>query len=218
MPEAAKGKKIDLERVVLVPVFLVAVVAVVTTLPQTVGSAPTTFGHVLFVAYRALLVVFYALMIVLLMARPEPTARCTKALPRIAAYAGLFLTVLIPATGTSTSGIVLSTIGVVLMVGGLGFSVYALGVLGRSFAIAPQVRTLVRRGPYRSIRHPLYTGEIVTIAGVLCCSPSITSGLVFLLWVVFRSIGRSKRRSCSSATSSSTQSTSGTKRFIAKVI
>jgi protein-S-isoprenylcysteine O-methyltransferase Ste14 len=217
MPEATP-KKIDLERVVLVPVFLVCVVAVVSALPETAATA-TTFAHALFLTYRALLVVFYALMIVLLMARPEPSARAAKVFPRVAAYAGLFLTCLIPATGASTSGPVLSAIGVAVMVAGLAFSIYSLAILGRSFSVAPQVRTLVQHGPYRHIRHPLYSGEIITLVGVLCCNPRLPSVLVFVIWVaiqVYRALQEEKllERNLEDYAEYKRQ----TKRFIAKVI
>lgn len=39
--------------------------------------------------------------------------------------------------------------------------------LGRSFAILPAVRGVVRRGPYGLVRHPAYLGETAMIVG--CC-------------------------------------------------
>ena len=39
--------------------------------------------------------------------------------------------------------------------------VWALLVLRRNFSILPEVRTLVTRGPYAWIRHPLYLGYVV---------------------------------------------------------
>jgi protein-S-isoprenylcysteine O-methyltransferase Ste14 len=39
-------------------------------------------------------------------------------------------------------------------------------VLGRCFGILPEARGLVRRGPYRFVRHPVYLGEITAFAGL----------------------------------------------------
>jgi protein-S-isoprenylcysteine O-methyltransferase Ste14 len=38
---------------------------------------------------------------------------------------------------------------------------WSLAALGRSFAVLPARRTIVARGPYRLVRHPAYTGELV---------------------------------------------------------
>jgi protein-S-isoprenylcysteine O-methyltransferase Ste14 len=45
-----------------------------------------------------------------------------------------------------------------------GWSVASLATLGRSFAVLPSLRTLVDRGPYALVRHPVYLGEIGMIA------------------------------------------------------
>ena len=39
--------------------------------------------------------------------------------------------------------------------------------LGRSFSIVPQARTLVRTGPYKFVRNPLYLAEEVALLGTL---------------------------------------------------
>ena len=63
------------------------------------------------------------------------------------------------------SDIRLMIFGFIVTVGGLGFSLYSLHTLGRSFSIIPQARTLVKSGPYKYLRHPLYVGEIVATLG-----------------------------------------------------
>jgi len=44
--------------------------------------------------------------------------------------------------------------------------------LGRSFGIAPANRGIVARGPYALIRHPIYTGYIVTHLAFAAAQPS----------------------------------------------
>lgn len=58
--------------------------------------------------------------------------------------------------------------GAALMLGGLLFRAWSVRVLARHFtvdvAIAPD-HELIRRGPYRVLRHPSYTGALATFYG-----------------------------------------------------
>jgi len=68
----------------------------------------------------------------------------------------------------------------VLMVAGLGLSVWSLRALGTNLSVFAQVRGLAASGPYRRVRHPLYVGEIITVLGIVVRSPNV-AGVV--LWV-----------------------------------
>ncbi len=48
---------------------------------------------------------------------------------------------------------------------GLALAVWSLFSLGKSFGIAPADRGLVREGPYRLMRHPMYAGELLALVG-----------------------------------------------------
>lgn len=65
-------------------------------------------------------------------------------------------------------------------------AVYALACLGRSISIIPQARRLVRTGPYRFIRHPLYAGELIGVFGVVLAGMSIAALPVYLLLVLMQ--------------------------------
>ncbi len=59
--------------------------------------------------------------------------------------------------------------GAVMMLAGLFIRAYSVWTLGRFFTL--QVRAdarqeLVRSGPYRCVRHPAYTGSILTLLGI----------------------------------------------------
>jgi len=56
---------------------------------------------------------------------------------------------------------------------GLLLVLWAMITLGRSFGIAPADRGLVKDGPYRFVRHPMYLGELVSLAGAVIGAPSI---------------------------------------------
>jgi len=59
--------------------------------------------------------------------------------------------------------------GITLMLAGLAFRFYAMWVLGRFFTYDVAVhagQTIVEAGPYRYIRHPSYTGALITLVGL----------------------------------------------------
>ena len=58
--------------------------------------------------------------------------------------------------------------GVILIVAGLGFTVWARQRLGRNWSGTVQVKQdhqLISDGPYRFVRHPIYTGILVAFLG-----------------------------------------------------
>jgi protein-S-isoprenylcysteine O-methyltransferase Ste14 len=60
-------------------------------------------------------------------------------------------------------------LGISLMLAGMAFRFYAMSVLGRFFTYDVAVhpgQTVVEAGPYRYIRHPSYTGGLLTLAGL----------------------------------------------------
>ena len=86
--------------------------------------------------------------------------------PRFAAVAGTSLSVgfvLLPRQELSSA---LYLASLLMVIAGTGFAICAVLVLGRSISILPEARQLVTRGPYALVRHPLYLGEIVALAGV----------------------------------------------------
>jgi len=68
-------------------------------------------------------------------------------------------------------------LGIMLMVGGVAFRWYAIRVLGKYFSVRLGVQpgqTVMRDGPYRWIRHPSYTGSLITMLGL---------GLAYTNWL-----------------------------------
>jgi protein-S-isoprenylcysteine O-methyltransferase Ste14 len=66
---------------------------------------------------------------------------------------------------------------------GLLFVLWTMVMLGRSFGIAPADRGVVQNGPYRLIRHPMYLGELISLAGGVIGDPSIWN--IVLIHVLF---------------------------------
>jgi len=119
----------------------------------------STVAHVATLAFFAILVVLFAV-------RHVPQRTAPGFYSRFAAVAGTFLGVgflLLPLQELSYA---LYLGSVLLIIGGTGLAIYAALVLGRSISILPEARRLVIWGPYALVRHPLYLGEFVAIAGV----------------------------------------------------
>jgi protein-S-isoprenylcysteine O-methyltransferase Ste14 len=60
------------------------------------------------------------------------------------------------------------TLGILLVLGGLGFAVWARWYLGANWSSAVTVKeshTLIRTGPYRHVRHPIYSGLLLALCG-----------------------------------------------------
>ena len=59
-------------------------------------------------------------------------------------------------------------------ISGLGLIVVVIGkiALGRSFGLVPANRGVVVAGPYTWVRHPIYTGYVITHAAFLLAHPS----------------------------------------------
>jgi protein-S-isoprenylcysteine O-methyltransferase Ste14 len=110
--------------------------------------------------------VFLLVLVVMFTVRRTPQRAVLGLYPRFAAVAGTFLSagfVLLPLQELSSA---LYLTSLLLIIGGTGFAICAVLVLGRSISILPEARRLVTRGPYALVRHPLYLGEIVALAGV----------------------------------------------------
>jgi protein-S-isoprenylcysteine O-methyltransferase Ste14 len=66
-----------------------------------------------------------------------------------------------------------------LMTFGLFMSLAAKLFLRRSFGIVAACRGVRREGPYRLVRHPMYTGYVVTQLGFLLANPSLQNAAIY---------------------------------------
>jgi protein-S-isoprenylcysteine O-methyltransferase Ste14 len=60
-------------------------------------------------------------------------------------------------------------VGVILIVAGLVLRQWAIAILGRYFTLTVKIQsehTIVEQGPYKLIRHPSYSGLLLTLIGV----------------------------------------------------
>src|SRR5258708_3860279 len=85
---------------------------------------------------------------------------------------GMWVAFLVPSTAIRSGRIEWFVVGLVLMVAGMALRWYSIRVLGTSFTCEVFTRpgqAVVEAGPYRWIRHPSYTGGLITVLRVLVC-------------------------------------------------
>jgi protein-S-isoprenylcysteine O-methyltransferase Ste14 len=77
------------------------------------------------------------------------------------------------------------------MYAGMALRLYSMSILGRYFTFQVAVHTdqpVIETGPYRYIRHPSYTGALITIVG-LGLALGNWAGLIVLLVCMFVGYG-----------------------------
>lgn len=75
-------------------------------------------------------------------------------------------------------------VGAALTCIGLGFSIWARQHIGRYWSGSVSIRAdhqLIRTGPYSRIRHPIYTGILVGLAGTLLADGHYSAIVAFLI-------------------------------------
>ena len=106
---------------------------------------------------------------------------------------GLLLAFKVPVTAITGARVFLFWLGILLIYAGIALRLYAIIVLGTFFttsvAIAAE-QTVIEAGPYRLIRHPAYTGFLITLLGF---GLSLTNWLSLLVIMGCALIGLSYR-------------------------
>lgn len=130
------------------------------------------------------LAIFYVILGVLMVLRPEAKAQARGMAPQVAAIVGTYLPWCVsflphnnhPALDMLSSACLI--VGTVMML-------VTIRHLGRSFSLVAQARSVVQTGPYRWIRHPLYLAEEIAIIGAML---QFLSPLTVLILVVHMAV------------------------------
>lgn len=183
MKTQVKTSRMDIGRLVAAPVFALLLFFSARGLLGGLSSLfPLDAAKALLLVHRLLIVAFYVLIVVLYFMRTAASST-TRSIPaRSIAVGASFLPFAIPLAGGASDASPVVMLGAnVIMASGMAFALAALFALGRSFSIIPQTRSLVMHGPYRLVRHPLYLGELVTVAGFVLAGVAPAKVLIFVL-------------------------------------
>lgn len=99
---------------------------------------------------------------------------------------GIGLAAAVPSLAIQHDRHLLFWIGIAIAVAGMALRWYSIWYLGQSFTCEVAIRpdqTVVDRGPYRRLRHPSYTGSLLTVLGLLICLTNLlaVAGFLFAL-------------------------------------
>jgi protein-S-isoprenylcysteine O-methyltransferase Ste14 len=106
---------------------------------------------------------------------------------------GMLLAFKVPVTAITSANVFLFWLGILLIYAGMALRLYAIIVLGAFFTTAVAIaaeQTVIEAGPYRLIRHPSYTGFLITLLGF---GLSLTNWLSLLVIMGCALIGLSYR-------------------------
>jgi len=92
----------------------------------------------------------------------------------------------------------IAAIGLLLTAGGLVFAVWARIALGANWSGTVTIKSghnLIRRGPYRWVRHPIYTGLLFSVVGTVLLQGEVRSllGFVIILFALYRKAKREEK-------------------------
>ncbi len=178
MAVASGRRRLDLGRLVMVPAAVVILLADVSALGR--GGASGATG-VLRLIGEALVIAFYALMISCYLRRGPAVATSGSVTAHAAAVAATWLPFVLPLMHGTPAGPVRQAVSDLLLACGMAWALWSLHVLGRNVSVLAQARDVVDRGPYRWVRHPLYTGEIVSTLGIAIGANSLAAVAVWLV-------------------------------------
>jgi protein-S-isoprenylcysteine O-methyltransferase Ste14 len=102
----------------------------------------------------------------------------------LALWAGYFIGRAVPGAAITEGRDLVFGIGIARALAGIALRWYAVIVLGRFFTtsvITTPDQTVVQRGPYRLVRHPSYSGLLLTALGLLLCSTNWLSLACFAI-------------------------------------
>jgi protein-S-isoprenylcysteine O-methyltransferase Ste14 len=102
-------------------------------------------------------------------ARDRGSSMLLMLLTWLALYLGFRLSATLPQASIAWSRTAVFFAGIALILAGLVFRFYAMWVLGRFFTydVAVQAgQTVIEAGPYGYIRHPSYTGALISLVGL----------------------------------------------------
>ena len=169
--------RLDVGRLIMVPVFALALAADVISLGH---GAHTVGAGVLRPVGTVLTLAFYTLAIWCYLRRGPAVATSGSLSAHAAAIAGTWLPFAFPLPPGAPSGPGRAALADVLLICGLAWAVWSLRYLDRNISVLAQARDIVSRGPYRWVRHPLYLGELVAALGIAI---AVNSYLALALWM-----------------------------------
>lgn len=164
----------DIGRLIMVPVAVL--VLLVDVMALTRGASVTALQWLSAVLTCA----FYFLIIWNYLRRGPAVATGNSVIAAVAAVVATMTPCAFPLLHGAPSGAGQQLAADLLLAAGTAWSLWSLRFLGRNLSVLAQARAVADRGPYRLVRHPLYTGEIVATLGLAISAGTAAAVAVWL--------------------------------------
>jgi protein-S-isoprenylcysteine O-methyltransferase Ste14 len=175
--------KLDVGRLIMVPAATMMLIADCIALVHSHGDG---FAGTLRWIGTFLVAAFYALIIWAYLRRGPARATTTSITARAAAITATLIPFSFPMLTGSTGSPGRELVADILLVTGTAWSVWSLRSLGRNLSVIAQAREVAQHGPYRWVRHPLYTGEIVSSLGLAIVAGTIAAAGLWITLVALQ--------------------------------
>jgi protein-S-isoprenylcysteine O-methyltransferase Ste14 len=169
-----KARRPDFGRLIMIPTAAGFVLFDAAALVRHSGGDPLHW------ASTALVCAFYALIVWCYLRRGPASATSPSVTAHAAAVTAMLVPFVFPLLHAGPPTGIQQWAGDALVAAGTAWSVWALRSLGRSVSVIAQARQLADTGPYRWVRHPLYTGEIVSSLGLALLAGTAAALAVWL--------------------------------------
>jgi len=176
--DAADCARRDVGRLIMVPIAAVVLLYDIRSLAR-IDELARSSDSALQWAGTALTCVFYALIIFCYLRRGPATATHSSVAGWVVAVIATMAPFPLPFLHGEPPGTAQQLAADLLLVAGTGGSIWSLWFLGRNLSVIAQARAVADRGPYRLVRHPLYTAEMISALGLALAADTAGS---FAAW------------------------------------
>jgi protein-S-isoprenylcysteine O-methyltransferase Ste14 len=173
-----RRRRIDSGKLIMIPAAVVMLTLDLASLARHGGDGGA--AGALRTAGVAAVCAFYALIIWCYLRRGPAVSTTRSLTAHLAAVAATLSPFAFPLLPARPPGIALELAADVLVLAGTTWSAWSMRFLGRNLSVLAQARDVVDRGPYRWVRHPLYTGEIVSCLGLAIAAGSAAAAVLWL--------------------------------------
>lgn len=188
MPTARNVNRVDIGRLIIIPIFVFLMTVNILVVYQDLKALfPINTIKATGLIHDMLIVGFYSLIILLYFLRSPARSTSKSHVTNSIAIVATSIPFALPFLGKPVLNKpeILLVANVIIIIS-IVLSIYALGSLGKSFSIIPQARKLIKTGPYRVIRHPLYVSELIGVFGLVLTGLTVLKIAMFLLFVVLQ--------------------------------